>query len=216
MFLKSSTMAHTGETHLFLENFFDLQSPSWPRRNPRRKTQAWIKCAGDTPNSSNWNHSRILKCKNPFLHISNKVQFTSDWFNSETISTHAGFTSETISNLGVPTFFPFLNKYKLPYPFFEISLLIDSTLYLIGRWLWWGRRERRRIPQSPVLKQLGKTTETLATLCVYLWHSIKGFEVSKFPALIVSPAAVPKSAPPQPYLVVGWRNSGARSAPHLA
>ena len=131
MFLKSSTMAHTGETHLFLENFFDLQSPSWPRRNPRRKTQAWIKCAGDTPNSSNWNHSRILKCKNPFLHVSNKVQFTSDWFNSETISTRAGFTSETISNLGAPTFFPFLNKYKFPYPFLKfLSSLIPHYISL--------------------------------------------------------------------------------------
>ena len=67
IFLKSSTMAHAGETHLFLEKFFDLQSPSWPRRNPRQKTQAWIKCAGDTPNSNNWNHSRILKCKNPLF-----------------------------------------------------------------------------------------------------------------------------------------------------
>ena len=131
MFLKSSTMAHTGETHLFLENFFDLQSPSWPRRNPKQKTQAWIKCAGDTPNSSNWNHSRILKCKNPFLHVSNKVQFTSDWFNSETISTRAGFTSETISNLGAPIFFPFLNKYKLPYPFLKfLSSLIPHYISL--------------------------------------------------------------------------------------
>ena len=51
------------------------------------------------------------------------------------------------------------------------------------------RDERRCIPQSPVLKQLGRTTETLATLCVYFWHLVNGFEVSKFPALIVSPAA---------------------------
>ena len=86
--------------------------------------------------------------------------------------------------------FPLYERVQIPLPLFEISLLIDSTLYLTGRWLWWGRCERRRIPQSPVLKQLGKTTETLATLCVYPWHCVNGFEVSKFPALNVSPAAI--------------------------
>ena len=86
--------------------------------------------------------------------------------------------------------FPLSEQVQTPLPLFEISLLIDSTLYLTGRWLWWGRCERRRIPQSPVLKQLGKTTETLATLCVYPWHCVNGFEVSKFPALNVSPAAI--------------------------
>ena len=60
-------MAHAGETHLFLEKIFDLQSPSWPWRNPNWKTQAWIKCAGDTSNSSNWNHFKILKCKKPLF-----------------------------------------------------------------------------------------------------------------------------------------------------
>ena len=58
---------------------------------------------------------------------------------------------------------------------------IHRALYALIIWLISGCRN--------VLKQLGKTTETLATLCVYPWHCINGFEVSKFPALTVSPAA---------------------------
>ena len=72
-------MAHAGETHLFLEKIFDLQSPSWPWRNPNWKTQAWIKCAGDTSNSSNWNHFKVLKFKNPLFIFKQCTIFTSDW-----------------------------------------------------------------------------------------------------------------------------------------
>ena len=57
-------------------------------------------------------------------------------------------------------------------------------------------RERRRddanptfIARSPVPKYLGRTTETQVPLCVDFWHSVNGFEVSKFPALAVSPAS---------------------------
>ena len=94
IFLKSSTMAHAGETHLFLEKIFDLQSPSWPWRNPNWKTQAWINCAEDTLNPSNWNHFKVLKYKNPLL-FSNNVHYLP----------LTEFTSEAISTRCVPTFF---------------------------------------------------------------------------------------------------------------
>ena len=94
IFLNSSTMAHAGEAHLFLEKIFSLQSPSWPWRNPNWKTQAWIKCAEDTSNSSNWNHFKVLKFKNP-LSFSNSVQYLP----------LTEFTSETISTRCIPTFF---------------------------------------------------------------------------------------------------------------
>ena len=106
IFLNSSTMAHAGEAHLFLEKIFNLQSPSWPWRNPNWKTQAWIKCAEDTLNSSNW---KVLKLKTPFR-FSNNVQYLP----------LTEFTSETISTRCIPTFFlprsPFWASTKLPYP----------------------------------------------------------------------------------------------------
>ena len=91
---------------------------------------------------------------------------------------------------------PFFEQVQTPLPLFKFLSSFTPHYISLGDDYDEERRERRRantnptfIPRSPVLKQLGRTTETLATLCVYFWHLVNGFEVSKFPALVVSPAA---------------------------
>ena len=116
-------MAHAGETHLFLEKIFDLQSPSWPWRNPNWKTQAWIKCAGDTSNSSNWNHFKILKCKKPLFIFKQSTIYL--WLNLPQK------LSQPVAFQRFPSFAPLFEQVQTPLPLLNFS---PHLLHTVSHW----------------------------------------------------------------------------------